>query len=682
MASLLSIRSKLLVLLMISGLSAALAISTIGYMRSDSALRAAVWDQLVSIRETKKSDIVRYLDAQERAFAAFAAQDQVADAIVAFRSAYGAEGALDAGTARADLARFYTTEILPHLPEAERPLSPDALLPASVASLRLQQRYIAQNPAASGDRDVLDAPADTAPTAYDTVHKTYHSHLRQMMQLLNLYDVFLIDDQTGQVLYTAEKEVDFATDLAHGPYRASSLARAFQIVRDRPDDQHGIAFVDFEHYAPSFGAPAAFLAAPVYRNGDRVGILVGQFSIDALNATLTSSGHWKDEGLGASGEVYLVGADGFARSDSRFLIEDKTGYLAQLAALGADPAETAAIERTGHSVLNQHFDTLAVERAQSGNAGEDTIRDYRGVQVLSAYAPLDFGGNRWAIIAEKDVDEALGPLHDLRRVILIATGGISIIITLFALISARAFVAPLMRLQLGVERLKAGETQFQVPVKGNDEFATLASAFNGMVSEIVRRNGIIEAKTTEYEKLLRNVMPDAAADRFTGGDLVVADTFENVSIIYAVIGGLEDMQRRLSATDMIRLLNELIDLIDEAAERHGVEKVKTIGDAYLAACGLSTPRLDHRQRAAAFAREIQNILIRFNQAKELTLSLSIGLTNGEVDAGIIGRKRFVYEILGECVSEARRLALAPEGGDIRMSDAMGAALLGQGASHG
>ena len=83
MASLLSIRSKLLVLLMISGLSAALAISTIGYMRSDTALRAAVWDQLVSIRETKKADIVRYLDAQERAFAAFAKQDQVADAIVA-----------------------------------------------------------------------------------------------------------------------------------------------------------------------------------------------------------------------------------------------------------------------------------------------------------------------------------------------------------------------------------------------------------------------------------------------------------------------------------------------------------------------------------------------------------------------------------------------------------------------
>lgn len=683
MASLLSIRSKLLLLLMISGLAAALSISTIGYMRSDSALRAAVWDQLVAIRETKKADVVRYLDAQERAFTALAAQEQVARAFGEFRNAFAAENVLPAGSAREDLVRYYGSEILPHMPEADRPLSPDSLLPASVASMRLQQRYIVQNPAKAGDRDLLDAPqgGETA-TAYDAAHKTYHGHLRRMMQALNLYDLFLIDDLNGQVLYTVEKEVDFATDLTDGPYHSSGLARAFQIVRDRPDDQHGIVFVDFEHYAPSFGAPAAFLAAPVFEGGDRVGIIVGQFSIDALNAALTSSGHWRDEGLGESGEVYLVGADGFARSDSRFLIEDKPGYLKQLADLGTDPAEIEAIDRSGHSVLNQHFDTLAVERAQSGTTGADTIRDYRGVQVLSAYAPLDFGGNRWAIIAEKDVDEALGPLHDLRRVILIATGGISIAITLFALISARAFVAPLMRLQQGVERLKAGETQFQVAVKGNDEFATLASAFNGMVSEIVRRNGIIEAKTSEYEKLLRNVLPDAAAERFTGGELVVADTFENVSIIYAVIGGLDDMQRRLSATDMISLLNELIDLFDEAAERHGVEKVKTIGDAYLAACGLSTPRLDHRQRAAGFAREIQNILARFNEAKGLSLALSIGLTNGEVDAGIIGRKRFVYEILGECVSEARRLALSPDGGDIRMSDAMGAALIANGGNIG
>ncbi len=268
-----------------------------------------------------------------------------------------------------------------------------------------------------------------------------------------------------------------------------------------------MVFVDFDHYRPSFGAAAAFLAAPVFENGNRVGIIIGQVSIDEMNAALTSSGDWDNEGLGATGEVYLVGSDGFSRWDSRFLIQDKAGYLDQLAKLGVEPAKIAAIDQTGHSILNQRFATQAVERALSDETGADTIRDDRGQAVLPA--------------------------------------------------------------------------------------------FMGMLSEIVRRNGIIESKTAEYAKLLRNVLPDTVADRFNGGALIVADTFENVSIIYAVIVGLDAILRDHSANDIIHLLNELIDLFDESAERHGVEKVKTIGDAYLAACGLSTPRLDHRQRAKA-----------------------------------------------------------------------------------
>lgn len=677
MASHLSIRSKLLLLLMISGLSAALALSLIGYVRSDAALRSAVWDQLIAIRQTKKSDLERYLEGQENAFAVFAAEAQLHEAIPAFEAAVAAEASQPATAERSNVLGFYADTVLPKLPTATRPLSADALLPADASALRLQDRYIVQNPNPQGDRELLEQPASVTTNAYDAVHKQFHGHFVQMMRDMSMYDLFLIDDRSGDILYSVEKETDFATNLETGPYRNSVLARAFRTVRDRPDDQRGVVFIDFEHYTPSFGAPAAFLAAPVYKDGDRIGIVAGQLSIEAMNAALTSSGNWANEGLGKTGEVYLVGDDNYARSDSRFLIEDKPGFLTLLSDLGVPEDQRAAIDLSGHSILNQHYSTLAVERALAGETGTDTIDDYRGVEVLSAYAPIDFGGHRWAIIAEKDTSEALGPLHDLRQVILLATGAISIGITIFALIAARAFVAPLMRLQQGVERLKAGETHFAVEVKGDDEFATLGTAFNGMLTEMVRRNGIIDAKTAEYEKLLRNVLPDAVADRFSGGELMVADTFENVSIVYAVISGLDQVQRDVSAGVMIRLMNELIDAFDEAAERHGVEKIKTIGDAYLAACGLSTPRLDHRQRAAAFAAEMQSIQRRFNDAKGLSLSLNVGLANGEVDAGIVGRKRFVYEILGDCVSEARRLALADEGPNIRMSDAMGAALAPQ-----
>ena len=147
-----------------------------------------------------------------------------------------------------------------------------------------------------------------------------------------------------------------------------------------------------------------------------------------------------------------------------------------------------------------------------------------------------------------------------------------------------------------------------------------------------------------------------------------------MSILYASVSGLSELMEGQSATETLRLLNELIDGFDDAAERHGVEKIKTVGDAYLAACGLSTPRLDHRQRVRAFADDMVGVLNRFNAAKGMGLGLRIGLAAGEVDAGIVGRRRFVYEILGDCVVEARELAYSTERSGVHLSDAFAAAL--------
>jgi class 3 adenylate cyclase len=654
-------------------------LSFLSYTRANTALRGAIWEQLIAIRDTKKSDILRYLDGQERIFAVFAAQGQLPAAFAAFRAGFDAEKGTLADKESRALAEYYQAEVIKRMPQTDAPLKLADLMPAA-AGASLQHRYMVANPNPVGKKLLLDVPDESAPSgtarsAYDQAHQRFHGLFARMMNTMQMYDLFLIDDRTGQILYTVQKEPDFATNLQTGPYRESVLAKAFRAVRDAPAAAKGVVFVDFEAYAASYGAPSAFLAAPVYEGGQRVGIVAGQVSIDALNAALTSSGNWANEGLGKTGEVYLVGRDGKARTDSRFLVEDRKGYLDSLEHLGVPKDVRLAIESSGHNILNQKYETDAVEQAIAGETGSAALHDYRGVDVLSAYAPLDFGGHRWAIIAEKDVAEALGPLHELRQVILLATGGIAVLITVFALLSARTFVRPLMRLQEGVERLKSGETQFRVAVKGDDEFANLGTAFNGMLSEMVRRNTVIEAKTAQYEKLLRNVLPDQVADRFNGGEIMVAETFKDVSIVYGVLGGLDQVQRNTTAGGTIQIMNELIDLFDDAAERHGVEKVKTIGDAYLAACGLSTPRLDHRQRAAAFAEDLLVAVRRFNEAKGLALTLRIGLTQGEVDAGIVGRKRFVYEILGECVSEARRLALTKVEPGLQMSEAMALALL-------
>ena len=551
--------------------------------------------------------------------------------------------------------------------------------------MNLQLDYIVDNPQPIGKKGMLEARSDslfTTPAidSYDDAHRRYHAFMSRMMTDMNMYDLFLIDEKTGDVLYTVQKEVDFGTNVETGPYRNSNLAKAFRLARDGKGNERGVVMVDFEKYGASNNAPSAFLAAPVIEDGNIRGIVVGQISIDALNAAMTNNGRWREEGLGASGEVYLVGLDQTARTDSRFLIEDRDGYLKSLKELHISDSIIDLIAATGHSILTQKIQTSAVSEALAGKSGNDIIPDYRNIDVMSAYAPIDVAGLRWAIIAEKDVSEALAPLFDLRRNILIATGLVSIVLTLFALLAARVFLTPIARLQAGVERLKLGEHHFKIEISGSDEFASLGEAFNGMVSEIARRNHMIEQKTAEYENLLRKILPDAVADRFSGGELMVADTYENVSIAYVNIGGLHHMMKGASADEMIGLVNEIVDAFDEAAERHGVEKIRTVGDDYLAACGLSTPRLDHRQRIRAFADDVLQIIARFNQSKTLSLSVNIGLASGEVDAGIVGRKRFVYEILGECVADARRLALTGQAKGIAMSDEFSAAVTQIGAA--
>jgi class 3 adenylate cyclase len=672
-----------MVLLVLSGVVGAITIGVIGYVQGERSLRAATWNQLVSIRETKKASFERWVEQQFRQFRLLSTDQHLASASTAFALGFDA---LDTPLTDAEEERllgYYRDTFVPELPSTVEDRSVDSYLPDTNAGAHLQIGYIVDNPNPAGERYLLETRSDSliggdAVDEYDAAHREYHPTLVRLMNDAELYDLYLMDAETGEVLYSVQKEADFGTNVLDGPYQLSALADVFERARAGDGGDAGVVIADFEFYTPSGGIPTAFLAAPVMQDGAVVAVVAGQVSIDALNGAMTSNGNWADEGLGTSGESYLVGPDMTARTDSRFLIEDKAAYLDTLSGLGVDETTIEAVDTSGHSILSQSIDTGAVQAALEGTTGRMTLPDYRGVETMTAYTPVSVGGQRWALVVQKDVDEALDPMYRMRRNILFATGAAAVLLTLFALWSARAFLRPIVRLQQGVERLKSGDVDFAIETEGSDEFATLGSAFNEMITEVRERNRTIDEKTLEYETLLRNVLPEAVVERVRGGDQVVADTFRNVSIAYISIGGLPRLMEGLDASATVKLLNELVDSFDDAAERHGVEKVRTIGDAYLAACGVSTPRLDHRQRMVAFVNEALAIVQRFNSAKDCNLELSIGLSSGEVDAGIVGRRRFVYEIFGTCVADARRLAITSDEPGIRMAADFERALSGQG----
>ena len=158
-----------------------------------------------------------------------------------------------------------------------------------------------------GEKHRLDDPGDN--TGYAGIHAEIHPIIRSYLESFGYYDIFLVDPDTGDIIYSVYKELDFATSLLDGPYANSNLGEVFRKARELKPG--GIAFTDFEQYRPSYDAPASFIAAPIFDGSDRIGVLIFQMPLDRITQVMSVRG-----GLGESGESYLVGPDHLMRSDA------------------------------------------------------------------------------------------------------------------------------------------------------------------------------------------------------------------------------------------------------------------------------------------------------------------------------------------------------------------------------
>lgn len=162
------------------------------------------------------------------------------------------------------------------------------------------------------------------------------------------------------------------------------------------------------------------------------------------------------------------------------------------------------------------------------------------------------------------------------------------------------------------------------------------------------------------EALLLNVLPRSVADRLMAGDAkgdpaTIVESFDEVTILFADIVDFTRLSQSMAPGELVRLLNELFSAFDELAEKHDVEKIKTIGDAYMVVCGLPEPDARHAEKIADMALDMLAITQRFSETSGLSLRIRIGINSGSVIAGIIGRKKFIYDLWGDAVNTASRM---------------------------
>lgn len=179
----------------------------------------------------------------------------------------------------------------------------------------------------------------------------------------------------------------------------------------------------------------------------------------------------------------------------------------------------------------------------------------------------------------------------------------------------------------------------------------------------------IQAEQEESERLLLNVLPWPIAERLKRGEQTIADTFSEVTVLFADIVDFTALAARWEAAEVVALLNNLFSTFDRLVEHYGLEKIKTIGDAYMVAGGLPTPRPDHAEAVADMALAMQNTFAAHKSRTGNLLRLRIGIHTGSVVAGVIGTKKFAYDLWGDTVNLASRMESHGLSGHIQVSPA-------------
>jgi len=274
-------------------------------------------------------------------------------------------------------------------------------------------------------------------------------------------------------------------------------------------------------------------------------------------------------------------------------------------------------------------------------------------------------------------DVAHKSLFELAMVLAITT---IVIIVSVAVVSSK-ITRPINDLICAVERLSINDYSTSVKIKSNDEIGILARQFNIMIEAIRFNNlnleNLINLRTNELshekeksEMLLLNILPLKIADRLKASDDIIADHYDNVAVVFVDVVGFSTYSNKTEPQVVVTFLNSLFQILDNLNDKYGLEKIKTIGDAYMAAGGVPEVHSNYAENTARFCIDALKELYRFNSENNVSFDIRIGFHIGSLIAGIIGKKKFIYDLWGDTVNVASRMESHGIPGKIQVTEAV------------
>ncbi|MDH3231736.1 MAG: PAS-domain containing protein, partial [Alphaproteobacteria bacterium] len=370
------------------------------------------------------------------------------------------------------------------------------------APVWLPRLYKDENPYPESARKQLNNPND--PSFYSIAHERFHPRLRDFVEQYGYRDLLFVD-MSGVVIYSVMKQGDFAANLEGAAGSGSGLALVYRLAASGPF-QGVERFVDFSFYTPAGGRPTGFVARPLLGEfGSMIGIIVFEMPVDRINRVMNV-----ESGMGRTGETFIAGPDLLMRSDSRFSVDS--------------------------TILTRRVDSGPVKAALEGRSGvmmsPGTAGDDAHEQFLSAYAPLDFLGTRWAIVAQASLAEVSAPVARIRNTAMLNGLLLALSVAIVGyLLTRAAVVRPLARVTGAVRQLSAGDRESSIPsVERGDEIGDIARALVLFRDNLVKTARDLaefemQAKAEEVRRRLAEAI-EAIPDGF-----VLIDSDDNIVLV-------------------------------------------------------------------------------------------------------------------------------------------------------
>ena len=299
----------------------------------------------------------------------------------------------------------------------------------------------------------------------------------------------------------------------------------------------------------------------------------------------------------------------------------------------------------------------------------------------------DDKGIDWLVVVTIPEEDFMSQINANTQTTILLCLATLILAILLGILTARRIIRPVERITTASEAIALGNLNQQVEVSSIVELGKLANVFNGMTRQlkdsldalhlaneelearVEQRTGELRQEKERSEQLLLNILPAEIADRLMRTNESPAEHFEEATILFADIVGFTSISARIEPMQLVAGLNQIFSAFDQLTEKYGLEKIKTIGDAYMVVGGLPASRPDHCEAIANMALDMKAYMQDVENIFGEPLQIRIGINTGPVIAGVIGIKKFIYDLWGDAVNVASRMESHGKPGYIQVTDA-------------